>query len=218
MLQIQELPAQLRARVRDPAWRLQLLAGEDLHVEPVGAQTLRSRQTVQWVIRIEDDDDTEACVMVRARLAGARGRVLRWMISSTAADLPLIHLPLGQSYLERIQLYLAHTQQQLHLGIASLKNLRAAPGLSSDARAAISAQRKAMETQLKLATRILELASQASQLAGLLDGQMEVAAELLDLSDEGSPPLLQFGTIKSTSTRNGAEQTQAEAEAASADQ
>lgn len=192
MMQLRKLPANVRVRAVDPAWKLRLTASEGFRVQPANVQTLRPREVVRWMIEGEDADADAARVVVMAQLVGSRGTSIRWRIAAVASDLPQVYLPISQSHLDAAQLSLASAQSRL---TAAIEFLSVVAKEAQSGRSAIYAQRRAFESQRKLATRVLEVVSQANQFEGWLDGQLEVHAALVDEAKSGSPTLLQFGDI-----------------------
>lgn len=195
MLQVQKVPPKLRVRAREPSWRLQLQASEGFEIKPSKAQTITGREFARWTIQAEDAEDESAQIYVQAQMVGSRGTSLRWQIAVGARDLPQVFLPISQKYLDFAQKNLAQFQIRLRGGIEFLKVV--GQDAQGGARSAISAQRKSLENQLELATRVLEVVSEANQLEGWLDGQLEVNAEFVDVAQTNSPALLQFGSFAS---------------------
>lgn len=196
MMQVQKLSPQYKERAREPNWKLRVATTEGFKVMPPGPQTLAKREPARWTIRTDEESSAETVVYLQAELVGSRGRSIRWRIGVGSKDLPQLVLPLGQQYLDRLQLNLAAFQTRLQFAVDQLKAAGRMTGFPSDIRSAMTAQRRGFEIQLELATKILAVASEANQFEGWLDGQLEIHAEFIDAAAQGSPPLLQFGSLE----------------------
>ena len=195
MMQVQKLSPQYRERAREPNWKLRIATSEGFKVMPPGPQTVAKRKPARWTIQPEEDSSAESVIYVQAELVDSRGRSIRWRIGVGSKELPQLVLPLGQQYLDRLQVNLAAFQSRLQFAVDQLKAAGGMTGIPSDLRTAMTAQRRGFESQLELATKVLAVASEANQFEGWLDGQLEIHAEFIDAAAQGSPPLLQFGSL-----------------------
>lgn len=196
MMQVQKLSPQYKERAREPNWKLRIATSEGFKVMPPGPQTVARREPARWTIRTDEESSAETVIYVQAELVGSRGRSIRWRIGVGSKDLPQLVLPLGQQYLDRLQLNLAAFQTRLQFAVDQLKAAGGMTGTPSEVRSAMTAQRRGFESQLELASKVLAVASEANQFEGWLDGQLEIHAEFIDAAAQGSPPLLQFGSLE----------------------
>ncbi len=206
MNQLQKLDKTLRPQ--QPLWQLRLAVSEGLTVTPATAQALAEDQQLTWTIRVtEPDKSTErrfwdrgadskskTCViLVQAQLSGKRDPSLRWRIVAASEKYAQLALPLDRTWLDQFQDVLSNSASGLQQQVLQLKELSHATGLPSQTRSALSAQRRAMETQHTLAAELLEIVADANQMIGWMDGQIEVHGELLDTTASPATALLQFG-------------------------
>ena len=194
MLQLQQPPAQLAVRVRQPAWHLRLDAGDGFRVLPRESQVLEGRDLARWIISDEEAVEPATQFVVLAQLKPGRVPAIRWRIGATAQDLPPVFVPLDPKFLMALQQSLQHLTYRLHSGVEYLRAVGKSSGLPSELRSSLSAQRRHVESQLELGTRLLTVVAEAQQLDGWLDSQLEVHARLVDAAQVESTPLLQFGT------------------------
>ncbi len=211
MVQLQQLDRSFRPR--QALWQLRLAASDGLVVMPATAQTLAEDQLLSWTIRaLELDKSAErefparqfpgrgtgpkpgsSVVLVQVQLAGKRDPSLRWRIVAASEKYAQVALPLDRLWLDQSQDFLSNAASGLQQQVQQLKELGRSTGLPSQTRSALSGQSRAMETQRKLATDLLEIVADANQLVGWMDGHIEVHGELLDTAASPSTALLQFG-------------------------
>lgn len=205
-------PNQLQAfdkslRPRQPRWHLRLAATEGFQVSPSEVQSVAGRDWISWVIQEEPSEKskrenfadfrssspTKTEVRVQVQLAYQRQTSLRWRIVAVASDFPGLAIPMDRDWLARAQSTLGLLTQRLSVAVEQTRTLGRAEGLPSAVRSELSAQRRSLETQHKIATRWLEIVADAHQFHGWLDGQLEVHAELFDSAQDPSPAILRFG-------------------------
>lgn len=195
MLQIQKFPLGGPNRPKEPGWRLRVLPQAGFEVRPENVQTLARGQTVAWELR-HDSQPLEALqILVQAQIVGSRGDRLRWRISASDSQLSQIVLPLDGNFLQRIRLSLLSFEARLEAALATWKQIGTS-GMSPEAKASLAAAKRAGDYQLKLAEGMLDSVLRVEQLVRALDGEFEIAAELVDLKLADSPALLQFGTLQ----------------------
>ncbi len=197
MMQIRELPRAFVSKARKPAWRLKLLHDEGFEVQPEDAQTIQRGGKAGWTLRPQQAEADATVVAVVAESLGFKGSRLRLRIAAVNAKHPRIMLPLATIYLDQIKSSVVNFQIRANMVSNRLQQMQSIDGMQAEARSLITSRRKLLEAQRDLADDLLSIASQADQLVGLLDGQISVAAEWLDRAIPNSPPLLQFGTLKS---------------------
>lgn len=194
-------------RPREPVWKLRLSVSEEFTVEPADVQVIESRDWASWVVREVKQPSTKPWfnrndqannqhptqVTVQVQLVKHRQTSLRWRIVAGASDFPGLGIPLDQSWLERAQSGLRTQAQWLNEEKERTQMLSRVDGLPSATRSGLTARRRALETQHKLATRCLEIVADANQFPAWLDGQLNVHAQLTDSTHTPSPTLLQFG-------------------------
>ncbi len=218
-IQVQTFDKSVRPRL--PMWKLRLSVSEEFTIEPFEAQVLEDRGWASWVLReakkpsssrwpkrdnqLNSQNPTQ--VLVQVQLANHRQTSLRWRIVAGANDFPSLAVPLDPSWLDRAQIGLRTQAQWLLEESERTQALGRADGLPSATRSALTARRRALEAQHKLATRWLEIVADANQFPAWLDGQLNVHAQLHDAAQAAaqndtadaaqvpSPPLLQFGTL-----------------------
>ncbi len=194
MLQLHRLPTAVDARIRQPEWSIRLAGVEGCRVQPDGNQRVASRDAVGWVIEEEAMQPPFTRVVVLASLLNNRSAGLRWRIAAVAEDLPQIAFPLGAADLDSMHDHLRRLRQDLKTQTERLRMLGGTSGLPSLMRTTVAAQRKEFEAQEKLAERIQQILADAQRLQALLDGHIEVHAQVFDVSKKGSTAVLQFGT------------------------
>lgn len=207
MIQLQEFDKRLR--VRQPQWRLRLVASEGLEVQPSEAQDLSDEQWIGWTIRSAAPsqpldkrprapftavDSGTTRVVVQVRLSSKRETSLHWRIVASSEDYPQIAVPLDQAWLDRFQEYLNNYISSLQQESQRMRELGRAGGLSSQARSALAARRRGLDSESKLAAELLQIVADTNQIVGWLDGQIEVHGELVDAAASPSVVLLQFGS------------------------
>ncbi len=190
-------------RPREASWSLRLEVSEGFVVVPSDRQFLSGRDIVAWTLY--NDHDAKSAVpksntkvvrtqvWVQAQLAGNREPALRWRIVAGAEDLPGIAIPLNRKLLDQVQMVFGGRLRVLQSEIERTKGLGRAQGLPSETRSALANHRKMLESQHKLAARLLEITAEANQIEGWLDGQIEVHAELFDAAATPATSLIQFG-------------------------
>jgi len=206
MNQLQKLDKSLRPR--QPLWQLRLAVSAGLEVMPATAQALSEDQQQSWTIRASERDKSAerkfwdrgadpkpraSLILVQAQLSSKRDPSLRWRIIATSEKYAQIALPLDRIWLDQFQDVLSNTATGLQQHVDQLKELSQAAGLPSQTRSALSAQRRAVELQRKLAAELLEIVADTNQMVGWMDGQIEVHGELHDTAASPSTTLLQFG-------------------------
>lgn len=207
MIQLQEFDK--RVRVRQPQWRLRLVASQGLEVLPSVAQELSDSQWVDWAIRSaapsqsQDQrprspptpvDSGTTRVAVQVRLSNKRETSLQWRIVATSEAHPQIAVPLDQAWLDRFQEYLSNYIAGLQQESQRMRELGRAGGVPSHARSALSARRRGLDAESKLAAELLQIVADANQMVGWLDGQIEVHGDLVDAAANPPVVLLQFGS------------------------
>lgn len=210
VLQVQRVPLSPQLRTREPTWTLRVAASDGFIVQPAEPQLIQGREIARWIIHEEEAEEPATRIIVQAQSVSSRGNSIRWRVVASCDDLPQVALPLGQKYLDAAQQSLTRFNLQLAQGINQLKLMSRADGLPSGMRSAITGRRRALEGQLKLSTRLLEVVADANQIEGWLDGQLEVHAALTDSGPTSAPPLIQFGmphpteeTIESGNNESG---------------
>ena len=176
---------------------------------PSDAQELGAEQLVSWAIRSAEpsglqakssrppftrDDRGSTQVVIQVQLSSKRETSLRWRIMATSDEYPQVAVPLDQAWLDRFQDYLSNYIAGLQQESQRMRDLGGAGGLPSQTRSALSARRRGLDSERKLAADLLEIVADANQMVGWLDGQIEVHGELLDTAANPPTPLLQFGS------------------------
>jgi hypothetical protein len=96
--------------------------------------------------------------------------------------------------LDMVRAKLSHQLQWAATERDRLSAIVRSPGLPSETRNVLYAQRRQLDTQRELATRWLQIVADAQLMHGWLDGQFEVHAAFMDTQSSPTVTLLQFGT------------------------
>ena len=195
MVQTHLLPSKL-ARPREPVWSITLALDDDFQVVPREPQRISDQQTATWIISNAEVQGSTAkspvtAIVITAQVAPGRRAGLRWQIVVAASDLPNVMLPVGKEQLQLLQQRLQGYSESTRVQADRLKVIGSAA--EKDMRAAISKQRASLESQSKLASRVVSVAAEAQLLDDLLRNQVTLYAELRDGEERDARLLLQFG-------------------------
>jgi hypothetical protein len=191
------------SKLREPIWKLRIVAAEEFAIAPRDPQSIVGRQFAKWTLQFKKADGSGATVDIHAQLSSNRDTSIRWNLAATSPDFAGARIPLSRPALDDFQLRLGIFQRGLQSEIDRLRSLGRTDGLRSEMRSAVAAQRNGLEGQAKIAGKLMEFVASANQLTGLLDGQIEVHAALFDSADSLSTPILQFGEPFDSSPTGG---------------
>jgi len=202
--QLTSLDIPIRARQLTCKLRLSVSAG--VLLTPTEAQMIEGSQWASWSL---SDPNTSrqppqaaqrpsptahTRVMVQVQLAQQRQAALRWRIVAGANDFPGVLIPVDSPLLDMVRSKLSHQLQWTATERDRLSAMVRTPGLPSETRTILYAQRRQLDTQRELATRWLQIVADAQLIHGWLDGQLEVHAAFMDTQSSPAVTLLQCGT------------------------
>lgn len=192
-------------RVRKPSWEIRLQVPEALDVLPLEPLVISGRETVVWVIRKHQETSATpgTAIVVQAELANNRDASLRFRIAAGTEDLPQLAIPVDTQVLEVLQNNLRNRSGFMQLEIDRMRSLSDTQGIPSDLRKAVIAQRRGYETQLKLATKILQVVADVQHMVECLAERIEIHATLNETAVSPSTKLLQFGKTWEPSPDHG---------------
>jgi hypothetical protein len=193
-------------RARQLACRLRLSVSAEVVLTPTEAQMIEGSQWASWTLSDpttsrqppqaaqRPSPTAQTQVMVQVQLSQQRQAALRWRIVAGANDFPGVLIPVDSPLLDVVRAKLSHQLQWIAAERERLSALVRTPGLPSETRNMLYAQRRQLDTQRELATRWLQIVADAQLMHGWLDGQLEVHAAFMDTQPSPAVTLLQFGT------------------------
>lgn len=153
----QSLPKAFRRRPREPFWRVRLQIPDGYTLEPDTIQSTVFRDAGVWRIFDSEAKSPRACVVVQFLNRPGRHGYFAVQTSGGSEDLPLLRLPLSRKWLDPLASTLKQTVQQRQID----------PGA-----------RRLASNQLKLAQRVAEIIVDLDRLANLLEGEIQLCAEM----------------------------------------
>ncbi len=189
MIQTYMLPGTL-ARPREPVWSITMAVDDEFKVQPREPQRLHGKQTLTWLLSNADAKSPVTKLVIQVQAAPGRQTGLRWRVAASAEDLPALALPVAKEPLQLLQRRVLNYVESTRAESARLSAV--SQSAETDIRAMISKQRKALDAQNKLASRVATVASEAQLLDDFLRSQVTLYVELFD-GEKANLPLLQFG-------------------------
>lgn len=191
MVQVHKLAAKIKVRPRQPVWQILLSVDDEFELMPEEPQDISDRQLTTWLLSNSDAKSPKVRLVIQVHAAPGRQTALRWRVFAGSEDMPDLMLPLDKEILNPLQDRLRVYSQMSQREADRLKQL--ASTSEREVRTALSKQRVIMESQSKLASRLLTIVAEAQFLDDLLRSQLTVYAKLRDGVDANGQVLLQFG-------------------------
>ena len=191
--QTYKLPPKLRIRTRSPAWKIRLEVADGFVVEPDAPVVVAAREGWRWRIFPEERQD-KLFVELGLQIPNQKAERLQFQIAAGHVEYPWLVLPLRTQNLDAIQANLSALETRAIGASEYLKGLSSSGiSMSRAERSLLSSLRKGYEEQAKLSQKILAVVAETNLLVGLMDGQIELHAQIVDARAPDSPALLQLG-------------------------
>ncbi|MCA9128767.1 MAG: hypothetical protein KDB22_16895 [Planctomycetales bacterium] len=193
-VQIRKLAAGKIARMRKPAWELQIVQRDGFEMTPAIPRTVAGNEPVAWQIK-STVKKLSVALVVAVQVIDSRNAALRWQIAAVSESVPQCLLPLDQDALSQTQDFLRNYNSQLAFAIEQIERMRSTTGIPSSLKSNLYQRRKAMEANQETCAQLLKAVADANQVARWLDHELEFRAALFAHIDD-SLPTLQYGTFE----------------------
>ncbi len=181
----------LRQRPGKPVWKLQLLTDDGFTVTPAESQSIAERTPAIWRLTSSEARSPTTAILIKLELIG-KSSDLKCTIAGAADDLPQLMMPIEANLLPNIQNRMALVATEAEKCIDAIKLSYAS--LPREHKPTASAQRKQLESQLRLARRLITIASELALMHDQLHGQISAVGKLSDGTSDNAAILFRFGT------------------------
>ncbi len=181
----------LSQRPNKAVWKLRLLTDEGFTVMPAETQSISERTPAIWRLTSSESRSPATAILVKLELVG-KGSDLKCTIAGNAEDLPHLIMPIEADLLPNIQKRMGLVAADAEQFIESIKLSYAS--LPREQKTIASAQRKQLESQLRLARRLITIASELALMHDQLHGQITAVGQLSDGTADNAAVLFRFGS------------------------